>query len=343
MLTFSSRCLARLIWVHSQERHEESEELGKSDLLAKLASLQLINAFAVALKHRLRFEPSTEYPDLAPLIHNIHTFAGAANQAELQERKVSFFKSVGQYLGLPMAESNPRKLFKRTKENLGNTPLEILTYLGAYVENVFQNKTLALPVHQTQAMTYLNQLTDVLTGCERVVNTPLPIAYTISIAQITWAYVMALPFQLVGTLGWVTIPGTIVAGYIILGLAQIGKSLAKTFSHLQHACTDPFLARELENPFGQDVNDLPLDAFCHELANDIDALTSRPAPLNHEQWMRENGAKVMWPLSQMEFRAWEHRSVKDIRAALKAKATSRDVKENRAATAAESETLTSHV
>lgn len=223
MLTFSSRCLARLIWVHSQERHEESEELGKSDLLAKLASLQLINAFAVALKHRLRFEPSTEYPDLAPLIHNIHTFAGAANQAELQERKVSFFKSVGQYLGLPMAESNPRKLFKRTKENLGNTPLEILTYLGAYVENVFQNKTLALPVHQTQAMTYLNQLTDVLTGCERVVNTPLPIAYTISIAQITWAYVMALPFQLVGTLGWVTIPGTIVAGYIILGLAQIGE------------------------------------------------------------------------------------------------------------------------
>jgi predicted membrane chloride channel (bestrophin family) len=50
-------------------------------------------------------------------------------------------------------------------------------------------------------------LTDVLSGTERVVNTPLPIAYSISISQITWAYVLALPFQLVGYLGWVTIPG----------------------------------------------------------------------------------------------------------------------------------------
>ena len=55
--------------------------------------------------------------------------------------------------------------------------------------------------------------------------------YSISISQITWAYVLALPFQLAGPLGWVTIPGTILGGYIILGLAAIG--------------------RELENPFGK--------------------------------------------------------------------------------------------
>lgn len=110
-----------------------------------------------------------------------------------------------------------------------------------------------------------------------------------------------------------------VAGYIILGLAQIG--------------------RELENPFGQDVNDLPLDAYCQELANDIDALTSQPAPLNQDDWMRHAGAKVLWPLSNMEYKAWEARPIEDIRAALRAKAISSDVKSERKHTMIMSEAL----
>ena len=163
-------------------------------------------------------------------------------------------------------------------------------------------------------------LTDVLTGVERVVNTPLPIAYSISISQITWAYVMALPFQLISYLGWVTIPGTIVAGYIILGIAQIG--------------------RELENPFGQDVNDLNLDAYCQELASDIDALTSQPPPLNNDTWMKDGGAKVMWPLSGSEYKVWEGKSLEQIRTALKMKAASRDVKLQRADTMIVSDMMT---
>jgi ion channel-forming bestrophin family protein len=206
-LLFTSRNLARLIWVHVQERHAESAELGKEDVLSKLAAMNLLNAFAVSLKHRLRFEPSTEYPDLAPLLCNVHTFAGDADQAALRERKVSSWKAAGQHLGLSFAESNPRKILKKAKDNLGNTPLEVLAYLSAYFENCYTNKTVVVGTHQVQATNMLASLTDVLSGTERVVNTPLPIAYSISISQITWAYVLALPFQLVGYLGWVTIPG----------------------------------------------------------------------------------------------------------------------------------------
>ena len=229
-------------------------------------------------------------------------------------------KSTGQYLGISFAESNPRKLVKRSKDNLGNTPLEILTYLSAYIETIFQNKTLTIGIHQVQAGNLLASFADVLGGVERVVNTPLPIAYSISIAQITWAYVLALPFQLVEYLGWVTIPGTLVAGYIILGIAQIG--------------------RELENPFGQDVNDLPLDAYCQELANDIDVMTSQAPPLKTEEWMRDAGAKVLWPLSSMEYKAWENRSLEDIRSALKLQAASREVKLQRKDTMIMSEAMT---
>ena len=59
-----------------------------------------------------------------------------------------------------------------------------------------------------------------------------------------------------------TIPGTLFATYIILGIALIG--------------------REIENPFGDDVNDLPLDSFCQDICRDIDVITSKRAPRSDE-------------------------------------------------------------
>ncbi|KAK5111581.1 hypothetical protein LTR62_004877 [Meristemomyces frigidus] len=312
-LLYASRQIARVIWVHVAERHTgDNPELGKQDLLAKLAALNLLNAFAVSLKHRLRFEPAVNYADLAPLVSNLKTLAGELDQDMLREEMTSKWSSIGNYLDLAFAKKNPRRLIKqaRAKHNLGNIPFEVLNYLSAYFEHVIAaEKTLSTGIHQAQALNMLVMLSEVLAGSDRVVNTPLPIAYSISISQITWAYVLCLPFQLVTYLGWVAIPGTILAGYIIIGLAAIG--------------------RELENPFGDDVNDLPLDAYCHELANDIDALTSRPAPLDMNAWMRDGGAKIMWPLSNVEYKVWETKSVEEIRSTLRAKANSVDVKRER--------------
>lgn len=299
-LLLTSRILSRIIWIHTKERHSESPELGKSDLLAKLTALNLLNAFAVSLKHRLRFEPSVEYPDLQPYVAHLQTFAGNADQTALQKKKESPWKALGEYLGVSFAESNPRKLINRSKNNLGNLPLEILTYLSAYFETCFGNDTLKIGVHQVQVMAQMASLTDVLTGTERVLNTPLPIAYSIAISQITHLYVLALPFQLFKPLGWITIPGTIVAAYIILGLTHIGY--------------------EIEDPFGDDVNDLPLDTYCRELAADIDVLTSKPGPENKE-FIEVSQNKVLFPLSNGEYKSWEANSVEQIRAALKEKAT----------------------
>lgn len=307
-LHLTSRNLSRIIWIHVQERHKESAELGRSDVLHKLGALNLINAFAVALKHRLRFEPSVEYPDLAPLVAHLDTFAGNADQSKLQHRKHSKLRSLGEYLGLPFAQSNPSKLVHESKENLGNTPLEILNYLADYLEVVIQNKTLSVGGHQGQYLTQLGSLAEVLTGTERVVSTPLPVAYSISIAQITWAWVTVLPFQLVQPLGWATIPGAMAGAYMVLGLAQIGH--------------------ELEDPFGHDVNDLPLDHYCQEIANDIDALTSAPPP-DCERWLVARDAHVLHPVNPAGYKYWAQRSMPEIRAALRAKALSRDVKRER--------------
>lgn len=294
----ASRLMAHLVWIHAEERHEQDADQGKADLLAKLTGLNLIVAFAVALKHRLRFEPYSNYEDLEPLVSHLSTFAADAYDPDslLIRPKKSSWKTAGEYLGLDFAESNPRKIIKRSKKPLGNLPLEIFTYLSAYVQSIISNGTLPTGAHQSMAMASLSSLNEVLAGTERVLNTPLPIAYCIAISQITWVYVVALPFQLWQSLGWITIPGTIVGAYIILGIAAIG--------------------REIENPFGNDVNDLPLDKFCQQLQDDMTIIASKPRP-KAEDFMVAEENKVLHSLS---YKAWQARSTDEIRATLKAKA-----------------------
>jgi putative membrane protein len=156
-------------------------------------------------------------------------------------------------------------------------------------------------------VTSLAALTDTQSSAERVLTTPLPVGYNILISQIVLLYIYMLPFQLYATLGWIAIPGTLAAAYIIIGLAAIGN--------------------ELENPFGNDVNDLPLDHYCEELKMELDTLTSVEAPKFGDIVMGRSGGGmgvggdnlVLWPLSTNGYGDWRQRSEKDIRSALKAK------------------------
>ncbi|GKZ18624.1 hypothetical protein AbraIFM66951_007644 [Aspergillus brasiliensis] len=296
LLNQTARNLARTIWVNTAERAGEE---GKEDLLAKLTAMNLILAFAVSLKHKLRFEPDVGYDDLAGLVAHLDTFAKEAHDRQVvQPPKKTPWKSVGEYLGVSFAESNPRKLVKRSKKPLGHLPLEILNHLSAYIDRCIANNTLNVSLHQGQAITALSTLNEVLTGTERVLDTPLPAAYSISIAQIAWIYVLVLPFQLYDFLEWVTIPASVVAAYIILGLAFIGS--------------------EIENPFGHDVNDLPLDTYCRQLAVELDIITAMPPPKLDEFGTREDNF-VLYPLSTSGYPEWKDRSVEEIRAALRAK------------------------
>ncbi|KAL2127326.1 hypothetical protein VTI74DRAFT_10925 [Chaetomium olivicolor] len=303
-LILASQNLGRVFWVHAVERKDipdgQQEEYKKRDVLERLTAMNLLVAFAVALKHRLRFEPYTCYDDIASLVSHLNTFAQDATRddhenAQRTLRRHGFFKSVGEYLGVSFAESNPRKAMKRAGRPLGNLPLEILSYLAAYTDELSLSGRLPAPMHQTTAYNNIAVLNDVLTGTERVLNTPLPIAYSIAIAQITWVYILLLPFQLLSGYEWITIPATVAAAYIILGILFIG--------------------REIENPFGQDVNDLPLELYCAQIAAEMDVIGSRPKP-HSSQWMESIDNRVMWPLSSSGWPVWMKRSEDRIREAV---------------------------
>ncbi|KAF3406700.1 UPF0187 protein [Talaromyces pinophilus] len=292
----TSRNMARTIWVHVKERPGEE---GKQDVLGKITALNLLLAFSVSLKHSLRFEPAIAYKDLVGLVGHLDTFAKEAHDPDLlKPPHHSIWKSAGMYLGITFAESNPRKLIKRAKKPLGHLPLEILNHLSAYIEHCEKEELLKSALHQGQLINSVAALNEALTGSERVRDTPLPEAYSIAISQISWIYILVLPFQLVSLMNWIAIPGSIVAAYIILSFVAIG--------------------RELENPFGDDVNDLPLDSYCRQIASEIDIITATPAPKMMD-FMNSSDNFVFYPLSLDGFDKWQHRSMDEIRAALRTK------------------------
>ncbi|EJT76652.1 hypothetical protein GGTG_06569 [Gaeumannomyces tritici R3-111a-1] len=297
-LILACQNLGRVYWIHAKEREGELRE---KDVLAKLSALNLLTAFAVALKHKLRFEPYTNYEDLQNLVGHLDTLAGEATKEDptmAEARRIHVVKAAGEMLGVSFAASNPRKALKKARRPLGNLPLEILSYLAAYTDEIIANGQLPVPMQQTLAYNNMALLNDVLTGTERVLTTPLPIAYAIAIAQITWLYIILLPFQLVKQLEWVAIPGTMAASYIILGLLFIG--------------------REVENPFGQDVNDLPLESYCAQIAAELDVLASRPKA-TMTTWIENLENKPLFPYSAANYNVWRYRGEEKVRQALRGK------------------------
>ncbi|KAK8117042.1 uncharacterized protein PG998_005323 [Apiospora kogelbergensis] len=267
-LTLTCQSLARVYWVHTKER----EECSKEDLLAKITALNLLTAFAVALKHKLRFEPYTYYEDISDLVEHLETYARSATRDDdvFRPKKPNVFKVVGEHLGVSFAASNPRKLIKKAQSPIGNLPLEILTYLAAYTDDIIGNGQLPIPMTQTMAYNGMQALNDVMTGSERLLK----------------------------DLKWVTIPAAVCASYIILGLLFIG--------------------REIENPFGNDVNDLPMELYCQQIVQDLETMSSRPRPRQGE-WVQSSRNKLFLGHSDSSYRVWAGRSEAAIRQALRSR------------------------
>ena len=105
----------------------------------------------------------------------------------------------------------------------------------------------------------LHGMASVQAGCERIAGTPLPFAYTLLLHRCAWLFCVLLPFGLAGALGWATPVVSMLLAYAFFGLDQLGE--------------------EMEEPFGLEPNDLPLDAMVRTIEIDLlDALGHSPLP-----------------------------------------------------------------
>ena len=166
------------------------------------SAVNLIIAFAQSVKYKLRHEPEYYHPDLMPLIDHLSTYSKQAHEGDVggdvrdevsNDTTNKSFDTWGEYLGLPILTSNPRKKLKEYANNgihHGNLPLEIMNYLSAYVGSLMKGGQMTAPILSTQAFNSMALMLDSYGGCERVLQTPLPVAYNIAISQITWLYTM---------------------------------------------------------------------------------------------------------------------------------------------------------
>jgi ion channel-forming bestrophin family protein len=139
----------------------------------------------------------------------------------------------------------------RKLNNTANPPLEIAFWISDYLQN--QQRQGKLDAYQLTAMQQLlDRLGEALGSCERILRTPMPLAYAIHLKQLLLLYCLSLPFQMVEQAKWGTPFLVGVISFMLFGIEAIGL--------------------EIENPFGRDPNDLPLDSICQTIGRNIEDL-----------------------------------------------------------------------
>ncbi|KAJ3023433.1 hypothetical protein HKX48_003127, partial [Thoreauomyces humboldtii] len=144
-----------------------------------------------------------------------------------------------------------------------NVPLEITYHIAGFAMKARSNNQLDVP-QMNVFLASLNSMTESFTGFERIRGTPMPVAYGVHLKQTLVIYLLSLPFQLLTHHGWGTILVQFVTSFTLLGLEAIGG--------------------EIENPFGLDPNDLPIEDICDQIHVEVTSLMDRPSRVDSKDW-----------------------------------------------------------
>lgn len=129
-------------------------------------------------------------------------------------------------------------------QNAMHIPNIIGAELFARIEQLRKQKLIADP-HLRSVKPHHDAFIDIAGVCERIKRTPIPFSYGFYIKLFITIYVCVLPFLLMDKYGYYTIPSIMFAAYALMGIEMI--------------------AGEIEEPFGLDSNDLPLDAMARTI------------------------------------------------------------------------------
>lgn len=98
----------------------------------------------------------------------------------------------------------------------------------------------------------MQSFSDICGACERIKNTPIPFSYSVFIKKFIFFYVMTLPFGYVFILGYYVIPVVAFIFYVLASLEMI--------------------AEEIEDPFGNDDNDVPTGKIAANIHNHVNEI-----------------------------------------------------------------------
>ncbi len=95
----------------------------------------------------------------------------------------------------------------------------------------------------------IRSFTDNCGACERIKNTPIPYSYNIFLKKMIFLYIITLPLFFGAEFKYTTVPITMIVLYVFASIELI--------------------AEEIEDPFGFDDNDLPLDDICKRIKTNL--------------------------------------------------------------------------
>ncbi|WKV11229.1 bestrophin family ion channel [Marivirga harenae] len=98
----------------------------------------------------------------------------------------------------------------------------------------------------------MKEFSDILGGCERIKNTPIPYSYSMFIKKFIFTYTITLPLAFITEFHYMTIPIVLFIFFILISVELI--------------------AEEIEEPFGGDVNDLPTGELSEKIETNVKEL-----------------------------------------------------------------------
>ncbi|KAG0346190.1 hypothetical protein BG004_002222 [Podila humilis] len=226
----------------------QDHSLGQEEDQERVLVIQLLLAFAVSCKHHLRQEFGIRYYDLENLLPPGYEPC-AASEGPMTLQLID--KAAGD-MHRHFSEV-PWEIHAGNEEGQMSLPLEIAHGLSLWVIGEARASRIESSL-VGNLLSSINTMVDTFTNMERIVFTPIPLAYSIHLRQVVYLYCLALPFTFLESLDWGTVPLMALVSFTLFGMEAIG--------------------REIENPFGKDANDLHMDEFCRDLKRELDYLVN---------------------------------------------------------------------
>lgn len=198
------------------------------NVLGMYGAMNLLCAFVVSIKHMLRNETGHHYEDLYHLLIHLPDWVPGSSHPETP-----------------------------------NLPLEIAMHIAGYIDLCKKSQWIDIPTGGAMQNILMGMM-QCLSDLERIGSSPIPKAYLIHLKQITFLYLLSLPFQLIKEMGWTTIPVVCLSSFIFFGIEAIGN--------------------EIEQPFGYDKNHLALDKLCKAMRQELNYMINRASSISPDEW-----------------------------------------------------------
>ncbi len=171
----------------------------------------------------------TDHPERKALLNDVLAFS---HLLRARLRKIDATADAARFIGAEAAEQAVSTI---------NPPDFMLRRMGRRIGALNREGTLDI-TGVLMLDRLLTSIASVQAANERIANTPLPFAYSLLVHRTAYLYCFLVPFGLAATAGWFAPLFVAVIAYVFFGLDAVSE--------------------ELENPFGCENNDLPLNALC---------------------------------------------------------------------------------